>query len=288
LVKDQGANKKSESSIKKQFSYDEWVKDNSNQYLFDNDLLSETYQYWENPTEKEARLRETWIRSKSKRLEINDSEEMEKLSDDIAGTVRDLRRKIDQHLIKNRKHPVFGSNYRNFTDEDLMLDSEIEFHKIKKFLQNEPGVIKQDPEIGYRYEELLKTLKRKKVIENSVPRFGAEQFDEYYNEKVKAESYESAEVQEDEGDDYVTQIGTLKEKMKTITTTFANPEELTASKSIGQVEEKIQKAKEKIIAEFEGLLDRENVKKVNKKTKEKKLAATNPRLAAKQLKKNKK
>jgi hypothetical protein len=266
VINQEKSKEKSTESVKKLFSYDEWVKENSNQYLFDNDLLREQYNYWESPIDKETRLRESWIKAKQRSLtEDHNNEEASALNESISDLVRTLRRKIDQQLIKNRKHPAFGANYKNYNDEELLIDADIEFHKIKKFLQKDSNIIKQDPEIGYRYDDLLKTLKRKKVIENTVPRFGAEHLDEYYAEEAEPEvEEEELVVEEDLAED------SLQKKLKNITATLSKQEELlSASKSMLQVEEKIQKAKEKIIAEFEGILDKENVKKTKKQTKNK-------------------
>jgi hypothetical protein len=221
--------------------------------------LKEQYQYWEDDNQKETRLRELWIKSKRRQLEGNT--QVSKLNDEIADLVRTLRRKIDQQLMKGRKHPVFGANYRNYNEEEFMVDADIEFHKIKKFLQTDQHIIKQDPEIGYRYQELIKTLKRKKVIENSVPRFGAEDLDNYYVEGVKAEIEEEAVIEEP---DYAED--SIMAKTKRITS-LADEQDLVASKSMSQVEDKIEKAKQRIVAEFENILDKQNIKKPKKITK---------------------
>lgn len=53
-----------------------------------------------------------------------------------------------------------------------MLDSEIEFDKIKKFFSHNPKVIENDSEIKENYLKLIKKLKRKKVIERTEAKFG--------------------------------------------------------------------------------------------------------------------
>ena len=226
--------------------------------MFDNDLLYETYYYNEDPIDKETRLRELWIKSKKNNLEIN-TDEIIKLNESIASLVREIRRKIDQNLLKIKKHPIFRSNYRYYEEEEFMIDSDIEFHKIKKFLQSDVEVIKNDPEIGFRYEELLQVLKRKKIIESSVPMFGAENIDNYYDEKVKYD--EDHDIEKVEADDGIVEaIGSLQEQMKRITSTY-NSDELSSAKNMTQVDDKIQKAKEKIVVEFENILDKQNMKK---------------------------
>ena len=156
-------------NMKKHMQYEEFVKQFSNKYMFDNDLLYETYYYWEDLDEKESRLRELWINSKKVKLERAikyprlHMKDLDRLNDEIGELVRNLRRKIDQALLKNRKHPIFGSNYRYYKRDEFTLDSEVEFHKIKKFLGLTPDVIKKDPEIGVKYDELKNLLKRKVV-----------------------------------------------------------------------------------------------------------------------------
>lgn len=53
-----------------------------------------------------------------------------------------------------------------------MIDSDVEFEKIKKFLSNNPKLIQTDKEIGDDYLKLMKKLRRKKMIEKSISRFG--------------------------------------------------------------------------------------------------------------------
>ena len=86
--------------------------------------------------------------------------------------IRILRKRIDQDLLNNYKHPVFGSNYRQYDINEFMIDSDVEFEKIKKFLSNNPKLIQTDKEIGDDYLKLMKKLRRKKMIEKSISRFG--------------------------------------------------------------------------------------------------------------------
>ena len=56
-------------SIKKAYSFDEWVKLKSAENLFDRDLVKEQYHYFETQGEKEERLRKLWIESKKTRVQ---------------------------------------------------------------------------------------------------------------------------------------------------------------------------------------------------------------------------
>lgn len=63
--------RKKNLSIKKAYSFDEWVKIKSAENLFDQDLVKEQYHYFETSSEKEERIRRLWIDSKSTRIEAS-------------------------------------------------------------------------------------------------------------------------------------------------------------------------------------------------------------------------
>lgn len=56
-------------SIKKAYTFEEWVKLKSTENLFDQDLVSEQYHYYETLGEKEERLRKLWIEAKTNRVQ---------------------------------------------------------------------------------------------------------------------------------------------------------------------------------------------------------------------------
>jgi hypothetical protein len=56
-------------SIKKAYTFEEWVKMKSTEKLFDQDLVNEQYHYYETMGEKEERLRKMWIESKTNRVQ---------------------------------------------------------------------------------------------------------------------------------------------------------------------------------------------------------------------------
>jgi hypothetical protein len=47
-------------------SFEQFIKDNASANIFDNDLLEQQYKFWENPTDREKRLRKLWIDLKRK------------------------------------------------------------------------------------------------------------------------------------------------------------------------------------------------------------------------------
>ncbi len=225
------------------------------------------YEYWETPEEKEERLRLLWLESKQNTLnnleisnEINIKENInvpkdkitleesiESLSNILSKQMRDLRFKIDQNLLKENKHPVFGSNYKYYKGRDFLMDAEHEFHKIKIFLKNDKDVIKADPEIGYRYEELLENLKRKKVMENT--------YTEHYSERAYSQlSGKMFDIKEDQEEDEDYEFKKFERKSfseANLLTERINTEHLVASKENKKVENQIGKFREKILSSFE-------------------------------------
>lgn len=237
--------------MKKLFTFEEWKKENSKEYIFDNDLLYETYFYWEDLDDKEARLRQKWIESRRRRLATGDhTKEITKLNSRITSLVADLRVRIDQTLLKNRKHPVFGSNYRFYRPEEFLADAELEFHKIKKFLENSSEKIQQDPEIGFRYQELIDLLKRKVVIERALPRFGAEHIEAG---AVKDLGEDEAENEEEDEEEPISQA---QNQFAKIFKTVVNQESFVDTKDATKMNDQFSKAKDKIVSQFESILQR--------------------------------
>jgi len=240
-------------NMKKFVKFEEFVKEFSNKYMFDNDLLYDTYYYWEDLDQKEMRLRELWINSRKERLEQNMkrpealSKELTKLNDNISVLVRNLRRKIDQTLLKNRKHPIFGANYRYYKYDEFMLDSEIEFHKIKKFLESSPEKIKNDPEIGYKYKELIDLLKRKKIGEATTSQF-EDPIDEFKEEKKEEEQVDEDITENIESQEKVKISGKSRSARREM------EKALGATGKVEKVDEELGKVKESIVSHFENII----------------------------------
>jgi len=240
-------------NMKKFVKFEEFVKEFSNKYMFDNDLLYDTYYYWEDLDQKEMRLRELWINSRKERLEQNMkrpetlSKELTKLNDNISVLVRNLRRKIDQTLLKNRKHPIFGANYRYYKYDEFMLDSEIEFHKIKKFLESSPEKIKNDPEIGYKYKELIDLLKRKKIGEATTSQF-EDPIDEFKEEKKEEEQVDEDITENIESQEKVKISGKSRSARREL------EKALGATGKVEKVDEELGKVKESIVSHFENII----------------------------------
>ncbi len=239
-------------NMKKFIKFEEYVNEFSNRYMFDNDLLYESYYYWEDADEKEMRLRELWINSCKNKLEKNIKrpdyviKDLQKVNEDISELVRSLRRKIDQSLLKIRKHPIFGANYRYYKRDEFMLDSEMEFHKIKKFLENSPDKIKNDPEIGYKYKELIDLLKRKKVGEQTTSKF-EDPVDELVEEKIVVVEVDDDATEEQEKKDKLRISGKSKSARTELDKAYGN-------NKFEKIDEDLGKVKDSIVSHFESII----------------------------------
>ena len=61
--------------------------------------------------------------------------------------------------------PLFKYYYREYTKDEFMMDAEVTFTKLKRFLSNDPKVLRDDPFISHEYQNILNMLKRKWLME---------------------------------------------------------------------------------------------------------------------------
>jgi hypothetical protein len=55
-----------------------------------------------------------------------------------------------------------------------MFDADMQFSKLKNFLHKNPRVLKEDPVIGQEYMEIIKMIRRKKLLEYTAPAYARE------------------------------------------------------------------------------------------------------------------
>lgn len=143
--------------------------------MFDNDLVEQAYKFWENNEEKAERLMKIWLDLKKKNalggIEARTSDEQDQLSRDIVELTRKIRFRIDQELVRRNIEPLFKENYRAYDKEEFLLDSDIEFTKIKHLLEKNPKILKEDPLLGIDYLKIINLIKRKKLTENASNHF---------------------------------------------------------------------------------------------------------------------
>lgn len=72
--------------------------------------------------------------------------------------------------------PLFKDNYAGKYDKDeFLLDADMEFFKIKKLLEKNPKVLKDDPVLSLDYIKIINLIKRKKLVEDTVDSYDPEQ-----------------------------------------------------------------------------------------------------------------
>ncbi len=69
--------------------------------------------------------------------------------------------------MKKNIEPIFKDNYGKFSKNEFLLDSYVEFSKLKKLLQKEPHVLEEDPIIGIEYLKIMDLIERKKLLERT-------------------------------------------------------------------------------------------------------------------------
>jgi hypothetical protein len=66
---------------------------------------------------------------------------------------------------------LFKENYRAYDKEEFLLDSDVEFSKIKRLLEKNPKILREDPLLGVDYLKIINLIKRKKLAEYSSNHF---------------------------------------------------------------------------------------------------------------------
>lgn len=63
---------------------------------------------------------------------------------------------------------MFKDNYAGKYDKhELLIDADIEFTKIKRLLEKNPRLLKDDPILGVDYLKVIGLLKQKKLVEET-------------------------------------------------------------------------------------------------------------------------
>ena len=154
---------------KKDTKYEQFLTQHASKYVFDNDLLEQAYKIWENEEERTERLKKIWLDLKRKNaiggVEARTIDEQDELSEQIVELTRKVRIRIDQELVRRNIDPLFKENYRAYDKEEFLLDADMEFSKIKKLLEKNPKVLKEDPLLSIDYLKIINMIKRKKLAE---------------------------------------------------------------------------------------------------------------------------
>ncbi len=98
-------------------------------------------------------------------------EEQTSLTKQIVTLIRQVRWRIDQELTKKNVEPIFKENYRTYDKREFLIDSDVEFFKVKSLLEKNPKLLKDDPLLGLDYVKILSMIKRKKLVEKTTDHF---------------------------------------------------------------------------------------------------------------------
>jgi len=125
------------------------------------------------------RLKSLWIDLKRKNalggIDATTAEDQLKVNQDITELVRKIRWRVDQELTRRNIDPLFKDNYAGKYDkEEFLIDSDMEFYKIKKLLERNPKVLKDDPVLSIDYLKIINLIKQKKMLEETTDPFDAE------------------------------------------------------------------------------------------------------------------
>jgi hypothetical protein len=86
-----------------------------------------------------------------------------------------VRWKVDQEVTRRNKEPLFKNLYADkYEKEEFLLDADMEFYKVKKLLDNNPNVLKDDPVLSIDYMKIISLIKRKKLLEDTSDHYDAE------------------------------------------------------------------------------------------------------------------
>lgn len=96
-------------------------------------------------------------------MEINQS---------ITDLVRRIRWRVDQELTRRSIEPLFKDNYSGKYDKhEFLIDADIEFTKIKRLMEKNPSILRNDPIIGVDYLKIIQLIKQKKLLEETSDHF---------------------------------------------------------------------------------------------------------------------
>eukprot|EP00351_Strombidinopsis_sp_SopsisLIS2011_P005863 CAMPEP_0116874558 /NCGR_PEP_ID=MMETSP0463-20121206/6027_1 /TAXON_ID=181622 /ORGANISM="Strombidinopsis sp, Strain SopsisLIS2011" /LENGTH=148 /DNA_ID=CAMNT_0004518337 /DNA_START=1479 /DNA_END=1925 /DNA_ORIENTATION=+ len=88
--------------------------------------------------------------------------------------VRRIRWRVDQELTKRSIDPLFKENYYTYDREEFLIDADMEFFKIKKLLNKNPKVLREDPILSLDYLRIINLLKKKKLMETTSNHYDVE------------------------------------------------------------------------------------------------------------------
>lgn len=102
-------------------------------------------------------------------------EEHTEMTTDIIELVRKIRWKVDQEMVRRNHRPIFHQNYMDkYEKEEFLIDADIEFYKVKKLLEKNPKLLRDDPVLSIDYHKIITLIRQKKLLENTSDHFDSE------------------------------------------------------------------------------------------------------------------
>ena len=150
--------------IEKSLTFEEYAEQNKSNMVFDNDLLEQQYKFWETNLEKEQRLKKVWIDMNRRQalggVDGITTDEHSEMQDEIVEMLRKIRWKVDQEMVRRNHRPLFHQNYMDkYEKEEFLIDADIEFYKVKKLLEKNPKVLRDDPVLSIDYHKIITLIR---------------------------------------------------------------------------------------------------------------------------------
>lgn len=151
--------------IEKQLTFEQFKEQNESNQIFENDLLEQQYKFWENDLEKQQRLKKVWIEMRRRNtlggVDAVSLEEHSELTDKIVELTRKIRWRVDQELVRRNRRPLFHLNYVDkYEKEEFLIDADVEFSKVKKLLEKNPKVLRDDPVLSIDYLRIIQLIRQ--------------------------------------------------------------------------------------------------------------------------------
>eukprot|EP01015_Nassula_variabilis_P021264 TRINITY_DN3770_c0_g1_i2.p1 TRINITY_DN3770_c0_g1~~TRINITY_DN3770_c0_g1_i2.p1 ORF type:complete len:745 (-),score=182.72 TRINITY_DN3770_c0_g1_i2:154-2388(-) len=132
------------------------------------------YRLFENNEERMARLEEKWLKVRLASLESNlEKPTMQEQSETLQKVVDKVRRikwRVDQQMQKNAEKLLFEEHMR-FTQDELMADEEVYYEMLDFYLKQSEEAKKDTPRKELDDERIMKTIKRRQLVEDIVKPF---------------------------------------------------------------------------------------------------------------------
>ena len=75
-------------------------------------------------------------------------------------------------MVRRNLRPLFPQNYfEKYEKEEFLIDADMEFYKVKKLLEKNPRLLRDDPVISIDYHKIITLIRQKKLVERTSNHF---------------------------------------------------------------------------------------------------------------------